>query len=139
LPRYHIGFELTERSRAELQDILPELERLRWLGHPIYMDDFGTGYSGLSQLQHLPVDYIKVDRSLLPGTEPQFESSLLPEILAIARRLGAGLVFEGVETGEQAHMLEYPDQIVLAQGWYFGRPDTVEALARLMSGVPGTT
>lgn len=139
LPRHHIGFELTERSTAELQDILPELERLRWLGHLIYVDDFGSGYSSLSQLQHLPIDYIKVDRSLLPETAPQLRVSILPEILAIARRLHAGLVFEGVETGEQARMLEYPDQTVLAQGWYFGRPDTVEALTRLMtSGAPGT-
>lgn len=133
LPRRHIGFELTERSTAELQDILPELERLRWLGHPIYMDDFGSGYSSLSQLQHLPIDYIKVDRSLLPEATAQLQGSILPEILAIARRLQAGLVFEGVETGEQARMLEYPDQIVLAQGWYFGRPDTVEVLTRLMT------
>lgn len=139
LPRRHIGFELTERSTAELQDILPELERLRWLGHPIYMDDFGSGYSSLSQLQHLPIDYIKVDRSLLPEATAQLQGSILPEILAIARRLQAGLVFEGVETGEQARMLEYPDQIVLAQGWYFGRPDTAEALARsMMSGASGT-
>ncbi|WP_044874259.1 EAL domain-containing protein [Pseudomonas sp. LFM046] len=135
LPRRHVGFELTERSTAELQDIMVALQRLHDLGHPIYVDDFGTGYSSLSQLQHLPIDYIKVDRSLLPSEPRSRNNSFVPEILAIARRLGVGLVFEGVETEEQAQLLNCTGQTVLAQGWFFGRPDTAEALLRLGSAV----
>ncbi|MFK1435836.1 EAL domain-containing protein [Pseudomonas aeruginosa] len=127
LARHHVGFELTERSTAELQDIFPELERLRELGHPIYIDDFGTGYSSLAQLQHLPVDYIKVDRSLLPRSARQ-RNSIIPEILAIARRLEVGLVFEGLETREQVQLLECTEQEVFAQGWYFGHPETADKL-----------
>ncbi|MCA8237012.1 EAL domain-containing protein [Burkholderia cenocepacia] len=128
LPRHHVGFELTERSTVELPEIVPALRQLRDLGHPVYMDDFGTGYSSLSLLQHLPIDYIKVDRSLLPAAPQHDGTSIIPEILAIARRLGVGLVFEGVETREQAYMLDMPGQSICAQGWYFGRPDTVQAL-----------
>lgn len=135
LGRHHVGFELTERSTAELQDILPQLERLRGQGHPIYIDDFGTGYSSLAQLQHLPVDYIKVDRSLLPGSARQ-RASLIPEILAIARRLEVGLVFEGLETREQAQLLEGVGQTIFAQGWYFGHPETPDKLQERLK--PGT-
>ncbi len=128
LSRKHVGFELTERSTVELPEIVPALRQLRDLGHPVYMDDFGTGYSSLSLLQHLPIDYIKVDRSLLPAAPQHDGTSIIPEILAIARRLGVGVVFEGVETREQAQMLDIPGLSIGAQGWYFGRPDTVQAL-----------
>ncbi|MBN3819839.1 EAL domain-containing protein, partial [Paraburkholderia sp. Se-20369] len=130
LPRRHVGLELTERSTVELHEILPVLHQLRALGHPVYIDDFGTGYSSLSQIQHLPIDYLKVDRSLLPATSQHDGGSIVPEILAIAQRLEVGLVFEGVETGEQARMLDIPGQPVCAQGWYFGRPDTAEGLRK---------
>ncbi|MGY4212517.1 sensor c-di-GMP phosphodiesterase-like protein [Burkholderia sp. PvR073] len=136
LSREHVGFELTERSTVELPEILPALRQLRDLGHPVYIDDFGTGYSSLSLLQHLPIDYIKVDRSLLPAAPQHDGTSIIPEILAIARRLGVGLVFEGVETREQAHMLDIQGQSIGAQGWYFGRPDTVEALQKAIAEQP---
>ncbi|EKS9796422.1 MULTISPECIES: EAL domain-containing protein [Burkholderia] len=139
LSRRHVGVELTERSTVELPEIVPALRQLRALGHPVYIDDFGTGYSSLSLLQHLAIDYIKVDRSLLPVAPQHDGTSFIPEILAIARRLGAGLVFEGVETREQADMLDIPGQSVRAQGWYFGRPDTVEALRHAIAEQsPGT-
>ncbi|MGV5310512.1 EAL domain-containing protein [Pseudomonas aeruginosa] len=133
LARRQIGFELTERSTAELQDLLPALQRLHNLGHVIYVDDFGTGYSSLSHLQHLPIDYIKVDRSLLPDQQKEAQDSLLPEILAIARRLDVGLVFEGVETEEQAQLLRDRSRVAFAQGWLFGRPGTPEALAKRLA------
>jgi len=43
------------------------LDELRELGIRIALDDFGTGYSSLSQLRQLPIDSIKLDRSLLEG------------------------------------------------------------------------
>ncbi|WP_321870940.1 EAL domain-containing protein [Burkholderia ubonensis] len=133
LPRKHVGLELTERSTVELHEILPVLQQLRELGHPVYVDDFGTGYSSLSQLQHLPIDYIKVDRSLLPATSQHGGNSIVPEILAIAQRLEVGLVFEGVETREQAQMLDIPGRAICAQGWYFGRPATTEGLRKAIA------
>lgn len=133
LPRKHVGLELTERSSVALHEILPVLQQLRELGHPVYIDDFGTGYSSLSQVQHLPIDYIKVDRSLLPATSQRGGNSIVPEILAIAQRLDVGLVFEGVETREQARMLDIPGQAICAQGWYFGRPATAEGLRKAIA------
>ncbi len=133
IPRKHIGFELTERTKAELREILPILELIHGMGHVIYMDDFGTGYSSLSQLQNFPIDYLKVDRSFLPMDIDGEKGSIIPEIIAIARRLGVKLVFEGVETEQQVSMLaQYSDEIS-CQGWYFGRPENSEAIARMLS------
>ncbi|HCF6897031.1 TPA: EAL domain-containing protein [Pseudomonas aeruginosa] len=52
---------------------------------------------------------------------------------AIARRLDVGLVFEGVETEEQAQLLRDRSRVAFAQGWLFGRPGTPEALAKRLA------
>ena len=41
------------------------MEALAARGVEFYLDDFGTGYSNLSSVVSLPLQYVKVDRSLL--------------------------------------------------------------------------
>ncbi|MNL11439.1 putative membrane protein YjcC [compost metagenome] len=134
LPQKHVGFELTERSTASLSDLKEMIAFLRAAGHPVYIDDFGTGYSSLAQVHDLSVDFIKIDRSFLHKLN--HSASILPEILAIARRLDVGLVIEGIETEEQAHYFESIDASrTLAQGWLFGRPMSAKDLLAATSQV----
>ncbi|MGA7206086.1 MAG: EAL domain-containing protein [Specibacter sp.] len=95
---------------------------LRRLGVGLSIDDFGTGYSSISYLRTLPVDAVKLDRSLIGS--PEDPAGQRPFIAAILQLVGAcNLVatFEGVETREQAELLTMLG-CHSAQGYYFSRP-----------------
>ena len=109
------------------------LQSLRDLGVRLAIDDFGTGYSSLAYLSRLPVDVIKVDRSFvgdLGGAGSRAE--LARTIIDMARALRLGTTAEGVESGEQLHLLREMG-CDLAQGYLFSRPvpaDQVDVLLR---------
>lgn len=103
LPSDALMLELTEtiiindpeRARALLVE-------LRNLGVRIALDDFGTGYTSMSQLQTLPLDEIKVDRSFVRGL-PSDEAScaIVRSVATLAQGLKLDAVAEGIETEEQ--------------------------------------
>lgn len=98
------------------------LASLRRLGVGLEIDDFGTGYSSISYLRKLPVDAVKVDRTLLSalGSDPA-QPALIAAVLQLIRACGLGAVWEGIETADQA---EYLRSIgcTSGQGYYFSRP-----------------
>jgi len=108
------------------------LNSLRKLGVGLEIDDFGTGYSSISYLRRLPVDKVKVDRSLLKdlGTDPA-QPDLIAAILQLIRACGLEAVWEGVETAEQAQHLASIG-CVSAQGYYFGRPLPADEFAAVL-------
>lgn len=108
------------------------LNSLRKLGVGLEIDDFGTGYSSISYLRRLPVDKVKVDRSLLKdlGTDPA-QPALIAAILQLIRACGLEAVWEGVETAEQAQHLASIG-CVSAQGYYFGRPVPADEFAAVL-------
>jgi EAL domain-containing protein (putative c-di-GMP-specific phosphodiesterase class I) len=98
----------------------------------VFMDDFGTGYSGLSQIAHLPLDALKIDRAFVAGMANSAEHmAVVSAIINIARALGILVVAEGVETEDQAERLKTLgcDE---AQGYLFGRPQPPEEIAKLL-------
>ncbi|GAA1778272.1 hypothetical protein GCM10009712_27330 [Pseudarthrobacter sulfonivorans] len=106
---------------------------LRGLGVGIEIDDFGTGYSSISYLRRLPVDRVKVDRSLIEGlgTDPS-QPALVAAVLQLVRACGLEAVWEGVETGEQAEHLRNLG-CLSAQGYYFSKPVPPEQIPGLLA------
>lgn len=103
-----ITLEITERKQVEFTEAnLEELRMLRATGVRISIDDFGSGYSSLAYLAELPVDEVKLDRSLISKltTSPRMKI-LLTHIFDIARSLNLDVVVEGVETKEQVDLLK---------------------------------
>jgi len=99
------------------------LQALKAKGFGLSLDDFGTGYSSLSALVRLPVDVIKIDRSLLPADaadDPE-AAKLLAATIDLCRALGRQVLVEGVETEAQFRLLA-DFECDLAQGYLFGRP-----------------
>ncbi len=135
VPARCLGFELTDTSRAEWESARDLLMTLRDFGHPVYIDDFGKGYSSLSQLYHLPVDGLKIDKEFTQsiGTD-SVKTTITPQILAMAASLHLDVIIEGVETEAQARYFTGCRPPVQAQGWYFGRPMLLEDLLQLIRG-----
>jgi sensor c-di-GMP phosphodiesterase-like protein len=134
VPAQSLAIEITESCTARIPGAMETIRGLRQKGYSVHIDDFGTGYSSLSYLHALAIDAIKIDRAFTQaiGTEA-VTSSILPQILAMAKKLNLEVIVEGVETGEQAGYFAGGERPILAQGWYFGRPVSSEAFHRLLT------
>ena len=123
--------ELTESTLASAgAGAEGELLAIQALGVRIALDDFGSGYSSLEYLGRLPIDILKIDRSLIEHVHAELQrQEVLRAIGHIAERLGLGVIVEGVETEEQrVALLELGFRH--AQGFLFSRPVPLsEALA----------
>ncbi|MEJ2410765.1 MAG: bifunctional diguanylate cyclase/phosphodiesterase [Novosphingobium sp.] len=104
----HIEIEITEAAIMRDEGYSFErLEKLRGDGVTIALDDFGTGYSNLSQLMLLPMDRLKLDKSLIDGiANDQRKWTIAVGMIRLARDLGFHVVAEGVELPEQFELLE---------------------------------
>ena len=98
------------------------IERLNAKGVRIALDDFGTGYSNLRALMHLPIQTVKLDRSLIcdVAKDPRV-AKLVASMLHAARALGVRIVAEGVEEEAQAIFLRAAG-CERMQGYFFARP-----------------
>jgi diguanylate cyclase (GGDEF)-like protein/PAS domain S-box-containing protein len=123
--------ELTESTLASAGvGAETELERVQRMGVRIAIDDFGSGYSSLEYLGRLPIDVLKIDRSLVErvDVEPQ-RQEVLRAIDHIATKLGLETIVEGIEREEQRTAL-LALGFCRAQGYLFARPlPLAEALA----------
>lgn len=120
LPPDLLELELSERGvlnqRSEVIDVVCKLKSL---GIRISVDDFGTGHAAISYLKDLPIDVIKIDRSYVSGANrDKRDEAIASGMVALAQRLDATVIAEGVETRDQLQMLrEWGSQE--CQGYYF--------------------
>lgn len=118
-----LQLEITEsRIVSDLRRARTMLDQLRSIGVKIAIDDFGTGFSSLAQLQQLPIDEIKIDRSFVVGMETnRSDEVLVRSIIELGRNLRLPVTAEGVETESVASRLRELG-CDFAQGFYIGRP-----------------
>src|SRR4051812_33077200 len=118
-----IVIEITENERVGDDDRLAQrLEPLRGRGARIAVDDAGAGYSGLQQVMRIQPDIIKLDRSLVANvdTDPA-KAALIDSFVRFARRTGAQICAEGIETPEELKVLADLD-VTYGQGFGLARP-----------------
>lgn len=101
-----LKLEVTESAVSAGEDVRDILGRIRDLGAGIAIDDFGTGLSTLSQLNDIPFDTLKIDKSFLAAHEDAEGLVVLGSIIALARELKRVVVVEGVETTRDADRLK---------------------------------
>lgn len=125
-----IEIEITENIFLEKKEqTLIFLAELRKKGFKISIDDFGTGYSSLSYLTFLPVDKIKLDRSLNIKFLEIENIKVMDSLIMLAQSLNLEVVAEGIETHEQFRRLRV-GKCNYIQGYYFCKPleiDEVES------------
>jgi diguanylate cyclase (GGDEF)-like protein len=104
------------------------LQEIKNMGVRIAIDDFGTGYAQRSDLQRMPLDFLKVDRSTLAASDSEeYRNWLLQAILVFGRDLALPVIAKGVETSEQMQELQAVG-CNLAQGFFIGEPVTAESV-----------
>lgn len=120
-----IELEVTETYLMEdLQLSYTVLSQLHQIGARISMDDFGTGYSSLAYLTKLPIDEVKLDRSLITELSSDLQSQgMVRNIIRMAHDLDLVVTAEGIETQEQQQLLKLMD-CDLIQGYYYSKPLT---------------
>jgi diguanylate cyclase (GGDEF)-like protein len=121
-PRW-LQLEVTEsRIVANLPRAKTMLRQLRGLGVGLAIDDFGTGFSSLGQLQELPFEEIKIDKSfVIDMLEDESKLAIVKSTIGLGRALGLEVTAEGVEDASLYQRLsELGCDFV--QGFHLGRP-----------------
>lgn len=129
--------ELTEHIEVDDYDALcSSIDRLREIGARIAIDDTGSGISTFAHILRLAPDVIKLDRVLTMGidTDP-VRRALAGALMTFAAETGATVIAEGIETAAELDTVQRLD-IRYGQGFYLGRPGSIETLRARCSRVP---
>jgi diguanylate cyclase (GGDEF)-like protein len=123
MPAECLRLEITETVIMEnAEEATTMLRQLRSVGVQLSIDDFGTGYSSLSYLHRFPVNVLKIDRSFVSRMSVDQESlGIVETVIALASKLKMEVVAEGIETGEQSHVLRDLD-CKYGQGYLYSKP-----------------
>jgi len=122
-PASMLALEITESVAMNMEPrILDQLAAMRTEGLHIAIDDFGTGYSNLARLRELPVDRVKIDRSLVRDIASSAEArTICSAVVGLIQGLGMEVVIEGVENEAQMDVLRVIG-CTLFQGYHLARP-----------------
>ena len=132
-PRELLIFELTESAAVKhLSQLQENMTRLKACDVSIALDDFGEGVTSFTDLQHYPIDGIKLDKHLIDNMSTGTGMAILRAVVQIGHELGITILAEGVENQEQAQMLQqiHCDAI---QGFQFYAPlPETEAASKIL-------
>jgi PAS domain S-box-containing protein len=115
--------EITEQSAvSDYASLRAALDELRDRGARVAVDDTGAGYACLRHVLSIAPEFVKVDRSLICGVDRDpARAAVIETLAALATRIDAELVAEGVETeAELGALLRLG--LRLAQGYLFAAP-----------------
>ena len=122
VPANLLEIEITEGLFLEKSILADEIfKRFKSMGIRLLMDDFGTGYSSLGYLTYIPVDVIKLDKSLVDAYLVDGKDSFIRNIIHLMRDLGKEMIIEGVEKQWQFERLQAFGADTI-QGYYFSKP-----------------
>jgi EAL domain-containing protein (putative c-di-GMP-specific phosphodiesterase class I) len=123
----YLEIEVTETTNIEEYSTLRDVvKKIKDNGLSVSIDDFGTGYSSLNMLKEVPVDVLKMDKSLLdqknnPDELHANDKIMIKHIVGLASDMGIKVLSEGVETIEQREFLKNVGCDYI-QGYLYDRP-----------------
>jgi diguanylate cyclase (GGDEF)-like protein len=137
-PPSRLEIEITEGTLLEDRDqVMTIIMSLKNVGVSISLDDFGTGYASLAQVNRLPLDRIKIDKSFITTiVKSEQTAAIVNTIAGLGHNLDVPITAEGVES-EQIRSALANFGCSEAQGWLFGRAisgDAVRAFLSMGSG-----
>lgn len=122
IPPHFLEIEITEGVFLEKTALADDIfKRFKNMGIRLLMDDFGTGYSSLGYLTYIPVDVIKLDKSLVDAYLVDGKDSFIKNIIHLMHDLDKEMIIEGVEEQWQFERLrEFGADTI--QGYFFSKP-----------------
>ena len=115
-----IGFEVIERGLLDNVQSFENIQKLKANGFKILIDDFGTGTSSMENLCHIPVDTLKIDKSLADLILTKKGYIVCKNIVTLCQDMNLDCVIEGIESEAQmqaAAKLGIP----IIQGFFFSQ------------------
>jgi len=133
-PPSRLEVEITEGALLEDRDqVLTIIRSLKNVGISISLDDFGTGYASLAQVNRLPLDRIKIDKSFITAmVDSDQTAALVNTIAGLGHNLDVPITAEGVES-EQIRSALAGFGCGEAQGWLFGHAISGEAVREFLA------
>ena len=133
-PAENLEIEITEYSFAEsMENTIDNILTLKTLGVQIALDDFGTGYTSIAQIMKLPVNLLKIDKSLIEEIESNpVMTDLVDSIIYMSHAMNCEVISEGVEKESQLEILK-EHKCDFIQGFVWGKPlpyDEAKALCK---------
>lgn len=135
IPSELIELEILESSAGggeeTIESFIKEMDRQ---GFRIAMDDFGSGYSSLGLLRSIPLNVLKLDKSFFDRWTidmPEKETTIVRNVLNMAKELGIQTVAEGIEEKFQVDILKRFGCDMI-QGYYFSRPLPADQFEELL-------
>ena len=119
----HIKLEVTEDEIIDnMEFVINILNELRKIGFKIALDDFGVGYSSFNYIKNLPLDTLKIDRSLLISLEEDKKTlAIIETLINLSHTLDLNVICEGVELESQLELLKGINCDGI-QGYFISKP-----------------
>jgi len=118
----NIAIEILESAFENAELLAEQLGKFRDHGFLLVLDDIGAGYSNLDRIALIKPDILKLDRNLIRGIDKDYHrQETFKSLVQLARRIGALVVAEGVETQQQA-LIALELGADLLQGFFLGKP-----------------
>ncbi|MBC2668732.1 EAL domain-containing protein [Novosphingobium piscinae] len=130
-----LTIEVTEQALlGDIVAVAAQLGALARAGVRIALDDFGAGFCNFRYLKLLPLNYLKLDRSMVDGiaSDPR-DLAVLRAIVAMARALDLAVIAEGVEDEQQLAIVAR-EGCASVQGFIRARPMSGADFAALARG-----
>ena len=131
-PAGQLTLEVTEQVLlSDIQQAAQTLRALAGQGVRIALDDFGAGFCNFRYLKLLPLDYLKLDRSMIDGVvgDPR-DLAVLRAIIAMAGALDLQVIAEGVESAAQRELVT-SEGCAFYQGFLRAQPLSADEFAAL--------
>ena len=127
-----VCFEITETAMiANLSSAIRSVSILQGLGCKIALDDFGSGLSSFAYLKNLPVDYLKIDGSLIKDLETDSVNvTMVKSIIHIGHSMKLETIAEYVENNAILDILR-DLKIDYVQGYGIAKPVPIEEIKLL--------
>lgn len=125
----NICFEITETALvSNLKNALKFIFEMKQVGIQFALDDFGSGSSSFEYLKNLPVDYVKIDGSLIKNIDSEpVDYEIVKSINKIAKMMGMKTIAEFVENKE-VELILHEIGIDYVQGFHIGKPERLHSL-----------
>lgn len=133
IPAKYVEIEITENILIDnIEETLCFLNKIKNLGIKMALDDFGAGFSSIKYLSTLPIDKVKLDKSMINKFTSEDKDEVIRSIVQLSHCFELSFLAEGVE--DEFTMLKLKacgcDTI---QEYYFSKPLEVEEIKNIMN------